>query len=474
MRSSDRANDVMWLSFSDASSRRGPTTWAQRAIWLVLRWEGDGAHRRNLTNAWDLPEGIGTASVLDTFREVIVCCEALRTTYHETSEREPIQVVHDSGAIEVHLRRARVDDIDTITRGVTDQLRERRFDLTADLPIRIAVISVDDRPVRAVIVLSHLTADGWGVQIMRRLFLDVLRKGRSSAELADARTAEQPIDRARYESGPAGVRAQRLALEFWTRAFREIPRSMFEGQDERYTRAEGAVMHSHPMAAAVRRICARDHVTSSAVVIAAAAKVVSSVFGESDIAIRVLVGTRFHSRARHSIAALNLNGLFRTTTLGELDSTYFRRAMQDYLRAALYSQCDPVTQNPTLEAVMRGRGVSERQFLFYNDKRYSNHDIDRPEGTAACSSVLVRDEYAFLADVTRACDGSTWIRRYPDARPDKESKFLLTVHDISGAAEVSVHLDRRFFPDTDAEQFLGLLEQVLTDAAGRSVTGVAA
>lgn len=184
--------------------------------------------------------------------------------------------------------------------------------------------------------------------------------------------------------------------------------------------------------------------TSSCAVLAGASLLLSSCLDVDDVAVRVLFATRFRPEARHSVGAVNLNGLFRVPVRGGTVTEHLRAAHRAFLLAGRYSQCDPVVQEEALEKIMRERGADTKQYLFFNDNRFKYRDFRHGD-----------------ADGQACCDGTTRFRTDTDVLPDKDSKFLLAVHDMSDAADVSAHLDGRFFGGTGPVEFLRALESLL-------------
>ena len=417
-------------------------TWPQHAIWSVIRWEGENAHTRNVSTVWHLPQSTTVEGVVDTFTALLRTCETLRTTFSQAGQGWPDQLVHGSGAIVVHHYQTTADAADACTERVHRELRRTCFDLSADMPLVIGIVSVGDRAHSAVAVLSHVAVDGQSLMILRRMFEEVLHGGPDALD-GSAGPAEQPLDLAGYEQSPAGKAMGQQAIGFWRETFAEVPTIMFAGGPEQESRIERAQMSSPTMARAVRQISVRERVSNSAVVLGAAALVLSSILDTPDIALRTLIATRFRPKARYSIAALNLNGLFRVQVEAGSAGSHFRRSSTASLLAIRRSHYDPAELETELDRVMLGRGVPAKQYMFFNDMS-SPHESDAYE--------------------TGRADDATRIWTIDDDRPDKDSKLLLKVFSIAETASLSLYLDRRFLPRGPAE-ILRSLEWVTSEAA---------
>ncbi|WP_433892858.1 condensation domain-containing protein [Streptomyces sp. CA-111067] len=447
-----RAHAVTELRFHGASERTGPLNWAQKAIWSVICWEGQDAYRRNLHSVWELPDGTAESAVLDAFGDLLAGYEALRTSYENTEAgvERVLQRVHGAGAVPVH--RYEVSgppdtwDID----GIVADILPQPFAFAA-LPVRIALVSVAGKPVRAVCVVAHVAVDGWSLRVIHDAFPDVLARGRDSDAYRSAVASEQPIDRAEYEGSAQGARMAERTLAHWRDAFRDVPRSMFAGDSELRPVPETSLIHSHRMARAVARICDDLQVTASNVILAAGAQVMACVLDEEEVALRSLIALRFKPKARYSVGAVNLNGLFRVRiTAGEGFRDFLSRVASSAVTTALYSQCDPVLQEAELERIMRERGSLTKKYAFFNDKRY----VSRPRESAVTC----------LDTDPRCAGGGTWFRDYTDVKPDMDSKYLLMVHDVAAAVELSLYLDRLHFP-LGPVPLLTAMERLLEAAA---------
>lgn len=439
--------EISSLTFSGLSHRTGPMTWPQRAIWDVVCWEGKDAYRRNIWTVWKLPNGIHENDVTEAFEILVAEWEALRTTY-EAGDGWPRQVVHGSGEILVHLHRASPERIDDCAEKAVRKAACLPFNSTFDMPLRIGIVSVHGEAVRAIAVFSHMAVDGWSMNLVRRMFEEVLLDGKE-ALAPYAGKAEQPLERVKFEHSDAAALAQRRTLGFWQQAFRETPAVMFSGGPEEACRIERARLHSHDMARAVRVIRGSVRGSNAAVLLGAAALVLSAALDVREVVIRMLVTTRFRQSARYSIAALNLNGLFRLQVDSESASSYFGRATIAALLAIKYSECNPATLDDELVAITRARGVPLAQWLFFNDlSQIVNPGPPYPE----------------RADHDECCDGVVVCKKMMEDRPERESKFLLTVLPGDEVSDLHLYLDRRFIP-LPATEMLMSIERILSEAA---------
>ncbi|WP_329363088.1 condensation domain-containing protein [Streptomyces sp. NBC_00669] len=449
------------LRFSGLDRRSGPMTWSQYAIWSVIRWEGETAYRRNLPCVWSVPPGVRVDDVLAAFEELLTACETLRTTFRSDGDW-PRQEVHGSGEVPVVLSDAGSDAPAEHTKLLLARLLGTSFDLATDVPLRLGIVTSGGQVVKVAAAFSHVAVDGWSVEIVRRMVDELLTKG-PGALRSYAGQSEQPLERAEFERSEAGVLAARRTLRFWQRAFDEVPSVMFAGGPESKALAERGSVHSHHIARAVRDIVVRDKVSSPAVLAGAVSLVLSAALGESDLALRSLVVTRFRRQARYSVATLNLNGLFRLKVEPGPIRAHFLRAAAASLQAVQYSQCNPDEMEGVIDSALRDRGEEFKQCVFLNDVSQPIGPVPDHEtgAVAAARGLTARGGPDHDA---ACCDGGSVYRRMPDGEPDRESKFLFTVARVAPVAEVFLYLDRRFFP-VGPTQILRAVESVLTEAA---------
>src|SRR5204863_6000248 len=119
--------------------------------------------------------------------------------------------------------------------------------------------------------LCHLATAPGGVNALVRAVLHALAG--NGLPPAPEPPALQPLDQARHQQSPAGLRQSDKALRYWARLLQEVPLDRFPGprQPARAPRYWNAVLNSPAMDKAVGAIAARHQVTTSAVLLAAAA-----------------------------------------------------------------------------------------------------------------------------------------------------------------------------------------------------------
>ncbi|MGW5352150.1 condensation domain-containing protein [Streptomyces sp. NPDC004031] len=428
-------------------------TWPQLAIWAVVKWEGENAFRRNVVRTWTFDEGVDHERAVGAFRALVDHFETLRTVF--AAEGPPRQRLLESGAVPVTLHRTTSAGLDGCAAALADRLRGPSFDLAADVPVRLGMSMAGGRVFRVVVAVSHVAVDEMSVQILEEAYRSLVARGEDA--LRDFHgVSEQPLDRARFEHSRAGERARTRTLGYWRKAFSEVPVAMLTGGSEAGARAERARLRSYEAARAISELTRRTGANSTAILLGAYAVAVAGSLDVAEVAVRTLVATRKRSVARRSVAALNLNGLFRLslapgTTVGD----YFRSAQDAAHKAVVYSETDPAELDRELDVIAARRGVRAQQYLYFNDMSRGQFrwQDDTDTGTGDGRPAGPPDE----ATVVRTVDDST---------PDRESKLLLDVYGVEPALNICLYIDRRSVP-VSAVSFLRAVERFVVESSRR-------
>ncbi|MEV0880333.1 CocE/NonD family hydrolase [Micromonospora echinofusca] len=201
-----------------------PLSVAQRAIWLAEQAGTSGA-AYHLAAAVELTGPVDTGALHAAVDEIVRRHEALRTTIVEIDE-EPVQRIHPATPLGI----ARLDLRDSSGDGWANDervtgLRDRRWDLAREWPIRVATVLLPADRTALLLVVHHVAADPTAAEIffaeLARLYpsyalgepvrlpdvpcqyADVAR--RQQAELAGPGAADQLARWRRYLDGAPQV-----------------------------------------------------------------------------------------------------------------------------------------------------------------------------------------------------------------------------------------------------------------------------
>ncbi|MFD9224618.1 amino acid adenylation domain-containing protein, partial [Streptomyces sp. NPDC060064] len=138
-----------------------PVSFAQRRLWFLNRWEGRSA-------TYNMPLALRLSGVLDgealraAWGDVLARHESLRTVFSER-DGEPTQVVLQAAEHVLTEEQIR-GDVGEWVRGVAT----RGFDVSVDMPARVALGVVSETESVLVIVVHHIAGDGWSVAPLAR------------------------------------------------------------------------------------------------------------------------------------------------------------------------------------------------------------------------------------------------------------------------------------------------------------------
>ncbi|SNY78843.1 non-ribosomal peptide synthase domain TIGR01720/amino acid adenylation domain-containing protein [Nocardia amikacinitolerans] len=161
-----------------------PLSLAQQRMWFLNRFEPDSA-AYNIPVMLRLSGQLDTAALAAALADVMARHEVLRTIYPEVSS-EPRQVVLDEPAVPMEPMRVPADSVQV----VVGEFVRRGFDVTARVPMRVALFELDSDTTEflLVLVVHHIAGDG---QSMGPLARDVMTA--YAARLAGRAPEWQPL-----------------------------------------------------------------------------------------------------------------------------------------------------------------------------------------------------------------------------------------------------------------------------------------
>ncbi|MDI9916925.1 non-ribosomal peptide synthetase [Rhodococcus sp. IEGM 1379] len=133
-----------------------PLSLAQQRMWFLNRFDGSAG-------AYNMPFALRLSGELDldamraAIRDVVARHETLRTVYPET-DSGPVQVIEPVGYTPVELDIENVPETEIV--GKLVELASTRFDVTAEIPLRIRLFQVAANEYVLAVVVHHIAADG--------------------------------------------------------------------------------------------------------------------------------------------------------------------------------------------------------------------------------------------------------------------------------------------------------------------------
>ncbi|OYN81208.1 non-ribosomal peptide synthetase [Mycolicibacterium sphagni] len=201
-----------------ADSQRAALSAAQLRSWFQYRVDGPSPVN-NIPFAARLTGPCDVDALVAAVRDVVTRHEILRTVYREI-DGVPHQVLEDADAIGV--RHLRGPDGDWLTAQL-DAERAHRFELEAELPIRIAVLSTPGEIVLSMVV-HHIAADHWSAGV---LFTDVLTAYRARRQGSAPSWQPLPIQYRDYAAWQVELLSDTELMDaqrqYWTRQLDGLP-----------------------------------------------------------------------------------------------------------------------------------------------------------------------------------------------------------------------------------------------------------
>ncbi len=206
-----------------------PTSGTQRSMWLVNQNDPESA-AYNIAMALRLDGLLDVSAMRAALGDVVRRHEALRTVYPLVGDG-PVQVVVDAETAVARIEMTVVDvvgDLGDAVAGVTG----RGFDVVHDLPVRAALLRLDDAHHVLVLSIHHISADGASIA---PLATDMMSAYASHVDGAEPTWTELPVQYTDFAAWQAerlaavGADGRTLAdrqLDFWQDALDDAPASL--------------------------------------------------------------------------------------------------------------------------------------------------------------------------------------------------------------------------------------------------------
>ncbi|MFJ8622819.1 non-ribosomal peptide synthetase condensation domain protein [Kitasatospora sp. NPDC093550] len=462
------------IAFSSGRAGSGPATWGQRAIWdAVRRLPPADAPRYNITTAAPLDPGLPLPAVLAALERLLHLHDSLHTRLLPTEDGGLHQVLDPEGVLTVEMVTPAptddpTDDLADDPAGLGARLHEelaaRPFDTTAQWPIRVGVVTVDGLVRHISLVLSHTALDGSG---MSRLVADLtaLSLGTSPEELAELREpARQPLEEAEFQASERGARRDASARKQVLRKLRLGPARLFPSPStsggpsqspssqsptpESPPPFPNAVLRSPALPRAVEEVAAAHRVSTSSVLLAAAAAMTARLAGRTEAVLNVVVNNRFLPELTNAVSVVAGDGLFHlpdaTGAFGEVVRRTHAAAIGTY-RHAYFDKLALAAEVERLTA--EGVRLADRSCVF-NDTR------------------------ELLPAASAPGDDRTTLSWPVEFEPRPGLTYALDALQSPEALSLAMTADPTVLPRPAMERFLyGMEELILTEALAASTAG---
>ncbi|UGT57903.1 non-ribosomal peptide synthase/polyketide synthase [Nocardia asteroides] len=281
--------------------RRIPLSAAQRRMWFLNRFladaDGPGDAVDNIPIALRLSGDLDLAALEAALADVIGRHETLRTSYPDGPDGAE-QLIADTAAITLRPEPVTAADLPSVLLARAAV----RFDLTAEIPLRVALFAVADEYV-LVLVVHHIAADGFSLGPLAADLMTAYAARRDGAAPAWTPLPVQYADYTLWQDEILGAAADPASLAhaqlaFWRRELAGLPEqlelptdrprpeeSSFRGDVHRFQ--IDSDLHSE-----LRELARKHEATLFSTVHAALAVLLSRLSGSGDIAIGTPVAGR--------------------------------------------------------------------------------------------------------------------------------------------------------------------------------------
>jgi hypothetical protein len=405
-------------------------SWGQSEIWQAMV---DQKSALPIGGIGSRP-GISVDAVADELRYLMGRFQSMRTRIVFADDGRPLQSLSAKGRITLAVFEAGGEDPDELASKVHADYVSTPFDPVGEWPVRMAVVCRDGLVIRLIAVMSHLTTDGQGGAIM------LGEVHRRAPEPVDGM---QPLEQARWQRSPEGVRQNEAAMRHFARQLDRIPLGMLNDRSgagkPRYVKAK---LRSPALEQAVRRLSASIGAHSSAVLIALYAMGFARVTGHPVFFTRPVVSNRFRARLSNVVCMLAQAGLCVIDVADSTTTEVIRRTQRAALTAYKNAYFDPRRLAALLAQTAQRRGPLFSASCFFNDRRGSGLPGELPD-PARIAAARAQTTFRWVPEPEKICD-----------------RLALCVEDVPGLIELTVDFDTHYVSPRTVEAMLHAMEEV--------------
>jgi hypothetical protein len=434
------------VPFEGESSGAGELTWGQLDIWAAMQRQQSSL---GVGGAFPLPPGTTVADVAADLRFLMSRHESLRTRLRFAADGRPQQVVAKCGEARLTVVDPGDGDPAEVAAALHARYEDENFDYATDWPVRWAVIARDGVATHLVTIICHLAIDAMGAMAILE---DLASRDPVTGEATGPVTAPQPRELAEMQrTAPAG-RQNSAALRYWERTLRSIPARRFaSSEDKRSPRYWQATYDSAASYLAMRLLTDRTAASTSTILLAAFAVVLTRVTGSDPAVVQVVVDNRFRPGLASVVSPLCTSVPcvidVADRAFDEVIARVGRLTMNAY-KMAYY--------NPAERAELEARINEERGEIidlscYFNDRRIKS--LQEPGNGALPAADELRE----------ALRHSTLTWGWRRDRPC--DRCFLSVNNSSGTLCCELYADTHYLPPAGIEECLRGLEAVLVGAA---------
>ncbi|HEX8243485.1 MAG TPA: condensation domain-containing protein, partial [Longimicrobium sp.] len=284
-----------------------PLSFAQQRLWFLDRYE-PGSPLYNIAGAFPLREHGNREALERAVNEIVRRHEALRLRF-AMLDWEPVQYVEPEVHVPVDavdLRGLDADARAAETRRLTDEIARESFDLERPPLLRLRLLRLADDDHVLLLVIHHIVADGWSMEIFVRELSIFYAAFAAGEEVHLPAPPIQFTDYARWQRTmlTGDVLARHVA--HWRRVLEgappllELPADYPRPPVQRFAGGAHRDAFGADLLTPLRKLAAAERATSYMVLLAAYVSLVSRYTGQTD----VVVSTAIANRHRPELAGM--------------------------------------------------------------------------------------------------------------------------------------------------------------------------
>lgn len=417
-------------------------TWAQYAAWRSMQTFGQTEWTGG---TMPLKEGMTVQDVATTLRFIVSRHQSLRTRLLADGDGPPKQSLAAGGELILEVYQTSGDPA-AMAASIRAEYEAAPWDPYNDWPLRMAVVADGDRAVYFVALYCHMVIDGYGFDALR---LDLANLDPVTGEHLAPVAGIQPLELARAQQSPSGIRQHNACLRYWEKHLRVIEPQRFAKrltpQDQRWWEA---TLTTPAAQLALAALSERKDVHSSVLLLAAHAMMVARLSGRPVGMFRIVVSNRFRPGFAESVSNLAQAGLAVVDTEGCTFDEAIARAWKSELAAGMNAYYHPRDLWPLIDRVSAERGVDIDTLCYFNDRRF---------GAAQTRAVPTEGQ------IEAALPQSS-LRWGPQSN-EPDSTCFLSIDAVPDAIDLTWRVDTAYVSPAMLEECLRGMESLIVTAA---------
>nr|BFE64718.1 hypothetical protein GCM10020063_092440 [Dactylosporangium thailandense] len=443
------------VRYSDCNAGVYELGWAQGEMLGYIRSRGPG-NLVYVTKFGTLDGGpVVLESVLEAIRMTCEAHEALRTRYLQRDGRW-LQEILGAGEIsvtELSATSPRLDAAEVV--ALLGPLSPE----PDEVPVRVAVVTFDGRPVYVYLAIHHASADNMGAEIACQ---EICRRSLSLTVLTSS--AWQPHQIVEFEASPAGQALAERSARHHCAIFRDLADVDEPLMDRSVTPLREFQLTSPAVVVAAQQIAQRLNVSALSVALAAYCAALSAKVSKDRFPLALTSGNRFNPNLQMAVAKIAQSTGLSVDVAVPTFEEFCRQTGNATLLAYRYGIYDPELMKKSYDEMKAEHG--KEVFFPY----LVNWNLTTPiQGLGA----------ELRGDELRRIEGQLGVsreelRQLPDRgvcvarNPEDGVRFTdlaLDIYEFSDRADMRLRTDLKFFSDADLQCLLRSTERLLVDIA---------